>query len=98
MKKPLLFKIIFLLSVFAYQPIFAEADLPAQGKSILVNLNTADAEQLSSMLFGVGPSKAEAIVTYREENGIFESIEDLVMVSGIGIKTLEENRPLLTLE
>ena len=50
------------------------------------------------MLFGVGPSKAEAIIAYRTENGDFESVEDLLMVQGIGIKTLEENRPLLTIE
>lgn len=97
MKKSLLYNIIILLAVCFYQPVYA-ADDSAAGGSILVNLNTANAEELSSMLFGVGTSKAEAIVAYREQNGLFESVEDLILVSGIGIKTLEENRPLLTIE
>lgn len=95
MKKSLLLKSILLLTVALFQPVFAEQ--PSQG-SILVNLNTADAEHLQSMLFGVGASKAEAIVAYRQEHGDFESVEELLEVSGIGIRTLEENRPLLTVE
>lgn len=98
MKKSLLLKCIILLSVCLYQPVFAESEVSPQEASILVNLNTANAEELSSMLFGVGSAKAEAIVAYREQNGSFESVEDLIMVSGIGIRTLEENRPLLTIE
>ena len=98
MNKSILFKLIILLSVCFYQPAFADAGSSAQANSLLVNLNTANEEELSSMLYGIGLSKAQAIVAYRDENGNFGSIDDLILVSGIGIKTLEENRPLLTIE
>jgi competence protein ComEA len=47
-----------------------------------VNINTASAEQLDS-LFGIGPTKSQAIVDYRKEHGSFKSIEDIMNVSGI---------------
>ncbi|PMR67641.1 ComEA family DNA-binding protein [Halomonas heilongjiangensis] len=53
-----------------------------------INVNTADAELLTE-LPGVGPSRAEAIIEYREANGPFESADDLVNVSGIGASTVE---------
>ena len=46
-------------------------------KKTRVDVNTADAETIARVLVGVGQSKAEAIVAYREENGRFESVEDL---------------------
>lgn len=55
----------------------------------LVNLNTAD-EMALSTLPGIGPSKAQAIVAYRDENGSFKSIDELKNVSGIGEKTFEK--------
>ncbi|MEQ9566203.1 MAG: helix-hairpin-helix domain-containing protein [Pseudomonadales bacterium] len=61
-----------------------------------VNINTADAEQLASSLQGVGASRAAAIVAYRQEHGAFKSVEDLMLVNGIGSNTLEANRNLLT--
>ncbi len=57
-----------------------------------VNINTADAATLSEELEGVGLSKAEAIVQYREANGPFRSAAELVEVKGIGERTLEINR------
>jgi len=56
-----------------------------------VIINTASKEDLES-LNGIGPSKAEAIINYRDEHGFFQSIEDLLNVSGIGEKTLENIR------
>lgn len=56
-----------------------------------ININTADAEQLALALNGVGEVKAQAIVEYREENGRFETAEDLLNVKGIGEKTLDKN-------
>ncbi|MDI5985402.1 ComEA family DNA-binding protein [Halomonas sp. M4R5S39] len=53
-----------------------------------INVNTADAELLTE-LPGVGPSRAEAIIEYRESNGPFESADDLANVSGIGASTVE---------
>lgn len=57
-----------------------------------VNVNTADAETLSAELQGVGLSKAQAIVQYRETNGPFRSAEALAEVKGIGMRTVEINR------
>ena len=56
-----------------------------------VNINTADAETLSSQLVGVGEAKAQAIITYREANGPFKSAADLANVKGIGEATLMKN-------
>ncbi|MBM7604768.1 competence protein ComEA [Metabacillus crassostreae] len=54
-----------------------------------VNINTATIEELQT-LTGIGPAKAEAIMTYREENGLFQSPEDLLEVTGIGEKSYEK--------
>ena len=63
-----------------------------------VNINTADAETLSSELSGIGQSKAEAIIAYREKHGPYRKIEDLANVKGIGISTIDKNKSKLTLE
>lgn len=57
-----------------------------------VNVNTAAVEVLAETLDGVGVSKAQAIVEYREEFGQFLSVEDLLDVRGIGPKVIEINR------
>ena len=57
-----------------------------------VNINTADAATIDRVLLNVGPSKAEAIVAYRKTNGAFKSAEQLALVKGIGLKTIEKNR------
>jgi competence protein ComEA len=59
-----------------------------------VNLNTATLEQLDT-LPGVGPVTAQAIVTWRETNGRFASVDDLLDVKGIGDATLAELRELV---
>ena len=56
-------------------------------KHTLVNLHAANVEQLMA-LPGIGKSKAQAIVAYREEQGPFSSVDDLVNVKGIGKKLL----------
>jgi competence protein ComEA len=63
-----------------------------------VNINTADADTLSSELSGIGQSKAEAIVAYREQHGPYRQLEDLTNVKGIGIATIEKNKTKISLE
>jgi competence protein ComEA len=60
-----------------------------------VNLNTATLDQLES-LPGIGPALGQRIIDYRTEHGPFASVDDLVDVSGIGEKRLEDIRPLVT--
>lgn len=62
----------------------------------LVNLNTADAATLARDMDGIGASKAQAIVEHRKSKGAFRSVDELALVKGIGSKTLERNRPRLT--
>lgn len=62
----------------------------------IINLNTATAEQLQT-LPGIGPVIAERIIAYREENGDFESVGELMNVSGIGEKKLEDVWDLVTI-
>ena len=57
-----------------------------------VNINTADATALAKALNGIGPAKAKAIVSYREKNGPFKSVEQLAMVEGITQKLIDKNR------
>lgn len=61
-----------------------------------ININTADATQLQQ-LSGIGEKRAQDIINYREENGSFQSVEDLMNVSGIGQKTLEKLRNSITI-
>lgn len=58
----------------------------------VVNINSADAQSLANNLSGVGLKRAQAIIDYREANGPFKSVDDLVEVKGIGDKLLELNR------
>ncbi|UKE57160.1 ComEA family DNA-binding protein [Xanthomonas translucens] len=56
-----------------------------------VNINSASAAEIDRMLLNVGASKAQAIVDYRQAHGPFKSVEDLALVKGIGLKTVERN-------
>lgn len=57
-----------------------------------VNINTADAATLDRVLLNIGPAKAQAIVDHRKANGAFKSLEQLALVKGVGLKTVEKNR------
>lgn len=57
-----------------------------------VNINTASAAVIADRLDGIGMTKAEAIVKYREKYGSFKSVDDLGKVSGIGEATLKKIR------
>ena len=62
-----------------------------------VNINTASAEELAT-ISGISLSLGNAIVTYREENGPFQTLEEIQNVSGIGEKTYEKIRDYITLK
>lgn len=81
-------------------PASAQAESPQEpaGQALTVNINTADAEILSERLSGIGQSRAEAIIRYREMYGPFESVDELIDVSGVGEGTLARNRAAITLE
>ena len=61
-----------------------------------ININTANSAELDS-LSGIGPSKAEAIIKYREENGNFKTIEEIKNVTGIGEGLSEKFKENITI-
>ena len=67
----------------------------ASVQSSLININTADSADLQEIP-GVGPATAEKIISYRNENGKFNKIEDIKNVSGIGDKTFEKMKKKIT--
>lgn len=64
--------------------------------TILVNINTADSEELQK-LPGIGPAYADRIIAWREENGPFTNVEQLLEVRGIGPARLQNLRHLVEL-
>lgn len=62
-----------------------------------VNINQADAKTLAKSLDGIGSSRAEAIVAWRETHGPFKKADDLKHVKGIGKATIERNRSSILL-
>ncbi len=56
-----------------------------------VNINTASVDELNAVK-GIGPSKAKAIVDYREKNGPFKSVDDLKEIKGFGDKSIAKLR------
>ena len=73
-------------------------EVAAASQAQTVNINEADAETLARELLGVGQTRAEAIVRYRDEFGPFFTAEDLTQVKGIGPAVVEKNRGRITLE
>lgn len=74
-------KILLILALFSFNAFAAP-----------VNINSADATEISTSLKGIGMKKAQAIIQYREANGPFKTLDDLIMVKGIGEKTAEKNK------
>jgi competence protein ComEA len=92
------------LSAGSFLAIAAEPQAAAQTQIVAtidqprVNINTADIETLARELNGIGAAKARAIVEYREENGSFASVDELIEVKGIGVAIMEKNLHKLTVE
>jgi competence protein ComEA len=80
-----------------YIPTRAETAEPDHTWSAKVNINRADQARLES-LPGIGPALALEIISYRNRQGPFKSIEELTNISGIGQRTLERLRPLVTID
>ena len=74
------------------------AQMTKTEQSTKVNLNAADAETLRRDLFGIGAAKANAIIAYREGNGPFMAVDELLEVKGIGKALLEKNRDRLEIK
>ncbi|SDJ52917.1 ComEA family DNA-binding protein [Microbulbifer yueqingensis] len=91
--------------VLVYGSSFALAEEPAgKGKPESaamqvgkVNINQSSAEEMAEMLQGIGPIRAEMIVEYRDKNGPFTSVDQLLEIQGIGAATLEKNRDRISL-
>ncbi|MGB2063751.1 ComE operon protein 1 [Marinomonas gallaica] len=82
-----LLKRIVAVSLLSF-PVFSMAVEP-------LDINSATSAELDLVLTGVGQSKAEAIIAYRDQNGPFATIEDLTKVKGIGPALLEKNRMVI---
>jgi len=85
--------VVFLASLL----VLAASGWAAEPPTGVVNLNTATVEQLQ-LLPRVGPSLAARIVAFREANGAFQKVDELVAVRGIGEKALETLRPYLAVK
>lgn len=80
------------LCVFAPFGLAAESETSKyEGIEITVNVNSASAEEIATMLKGIGEKKAQDIVDYRTEHGPFKTVSDLGNVKGIGDATLKKN-------
>jgi competence protein ComEA len=94
----LLFVVLGLLAIAVAVPA-AQKGPAARGAaataSAPLNLNTATQAQLES-LPGIGPAAAQRILEYRQKNGSFKKIEDLMNVKGIGEKSFLKLKPLIT--
>lgn len=97
---------LFVMLVLATLLVFAQQNITLaqkqiQGKTeipiLTVNINSASAQEIADLLTGIGLNKAKSIVAYRQENGAFSKLEDLLNVKGIGPATLRKNKDRLRL-
>ncbi|WP_194791759.1 ComEA family DNA-binding protein [Pseudomonas sp. UFMG81] len=80
-------------------PISASAEqVEMQASQPRLDLNKADALTLQTTLNGIGKTKADAIVAYREQQGPFTSVDELLEIKGIGKALLDRNRDKLMVE
>jgi competence protein ComEA len=76
-------------------PTMISANPPSPVPGGLININTATLEELDS-LPGIGPVTAQKIIDYRQANGLFNRIEDIMNVPGIGEGTFAKIKDLIT--
>ncbi len=100
--KILFYCLIFTLSSFSFADSVKEKSSEIKSQSIAdkanfrIDINTADVNDLS-LLKGIGKKKAQAIVEYRNINGVFTSVDDLLKVNGIGKQILNINKKMLSI-
>ena len=82
------------LGVAAPVVVFAAGSAEAVEQAAKVSLNAGSAMDLQA-LPGIGEVTAERIIAFRDQNGPFASVDDLIKVKGVGAKTLEKLRPML---
>ena len=82
----------------AYNHLIAQENAAIQARDqAVININRATEGELTS-LHGIGSSKAQEIILYREMFGDFKSVDELTKVKGIGAKTVEKNRSRLSVQ
>lgn len=75
--------------------LVAGAATESQNQSGKININTADAVELDKIP-GIGPARAADIINYRETHNGFKTIEEMKNIKGIGDKTFESMKHLIT--
>jgi competence protein ComEA len=80
------------LLVFSTVGLAVEAQPDSTQQIQMLDINSANAAAIAAALDGVGLTKAQEIVAYREMFGSFHSVEELAEVKGIGVATVEKNR------
>lgn len=89
--------LLILLSISSLQTYHTSAEAAEKSYSAsarVVNINTASAEEIA-VIPGLGEKKSQAIVKFREKNGLFAKVEDLKRVDGIGDKLFEKIKPYI---
>ena len=94
--------IMALLTLVIINPAFAEGkkdEIAKANETVAsmqkININQADAKTLIT-LKGIGKDRALKIIEYRENNGPFQKIEDIMKVKGIGRKVFDQNKDVIT--
>ncbi len=92
------FIVLVALAAVAAPPAAASAPAPAKSSASSahpIDINTADGAEFESVP-GIGKSLSDRIIAFREKNGPFQSVDDLLKVQGIGEKSIQKLKPYLT--
>ena len=90
------FMLLCVLGVAMPAVLFAAGSADVVEQNAKVSLNAGSAIDLQT-LPGIGEVTAARIITFREQNGPFATVDDLIKVKGVGVKTLDKLRPMLEL-